>query len=50
MSGALPKVYLVRHGETAWTISGQPAGRTDIPFTEQGERDPSEAKMISERT
>jgi len=36
---SLPRVYLVRHGETAWTISGQATGRTDIPLTEQGERD-----------
>ncbi len=39
MSGVLPKVYLVRHGETAWTLSGQHTGRTDIPLTERGERD-----------
>jgi probable phosphoglycerate mutase len=39
MSGVLPKVYLVRHGETAWTRSGQHTGRTDIPLTERGERD-----------
>jgi broad specificity phosphatase PhoE len=31
MSGVLPKVYLVRHGETAWTVSRQHTGRTDIP-------------------
>lgn len=37
MNGALPKVYLVRHGETAWTISGQHTGRTDIPLAERGE-------------
>jgi probable phosphoglycerate mutase len=42
MSGVLPKVYLVRHGETAWTISGQHTGRTDIPLTERGERDARE--------
>ena len=41
-----PKVYLVRHGETAWTISGQHTGRTDIPLTEQGERD---ARTLSAR-
>lgn len=35
---ALPTVWLVRHGETAWTISGQHTGRTDIPLTEEGER------------
>jgi probable phosphoglycerate mutase len=39
MSGALPRVYLVRHGETAWTISRQHTGRTDIPLTERGERE-----------
>jgi probable phosphoglycerate mutase len=39
MNDVLPKVYLVRHGETAWTISGQHTGRTDIPLTERGERD-----------
>ncbi|MEO7192721.1 MAG: histidine phosphatase family protein [Vicinamibacterales bacterium] len=39
MGGLLPKVYLVRHGETARTISGQATGRTDNPLTETGERD-----------
>jgi probable phosphoglycerate mutase len=39
MSGALPQVVLVRHGETAWTISRQHTGRTDIPLTERGERE-----------
>ena len=42
MSGALPQVSLVRHGETAWTISGQHTGRTDIPLTAIGERDAQE--------
>ena len=37
MSGALPLVYLARHGETAWTISGQHTGLTDLPLTAQGE-------------
>jgi len=42
MNKALPKVYLVRHGETVWTLSGQHTGRTDIPLTERGERDAQE--------
>ena len=38
MNETLPQVYLVRHGETAWSITGQHTGRTDIPLTERGER------------
>jgi len=38
MSEALPTVYLARHGETAWSISGQHPGLTDLPLTERGER------------
>ena len=37
MSDALPVVYLARHGETAWTISRQHTGVTDLPLTAQGE-------------
>jgi len=39
MNKKLPEIYLIRHGETAWTISGQHTGRTDIPLTERGEHD-----------
>ena len=38
MSDALPQIYLARHGETAWTVTGQHTGMTDIPLTERGER------------
>src|SRR4029450_659964 len=37
MQASLPEVYLARHGETAWTLTGQHTGRTDIPLTARGE-------------
>src|SRR5499427_3129154 len=37
MGEVLPIVYLARHGETAWTISGQHTGVTDLALTERGE-------------
>ena len=46
MSKALPIVYLARHGETAWTITGQHTGLTDLPLTERGERN---ARRLAER-
>ena len=45
MNEALPMIYLVRHGETAWTLTAQHTGRTDLPLTEQGER---QARALSE--
>ena len=46
MSDALPVVYLARHGETAWTISRQHTGVTDLPLTPQGE---AEALRLRQR-
>ncbi len=46
MSVTLPVVYLARHGETAWSLSGRHTGTTDLPLTERGERD---AARLGER-
>ena len=37
MAEVLLVIYLARHGETAWSLSGQHTGRTDLPLTESGE-------------
>lgn len=36
---SLPEIYLARHGETAWSLTGQHTGRTDLPLAPQGEED-----------
>jgi broad specificity phosphatase PhoE len=46
MSDGVPIVYLARHGETAWSLSGQHTGVTDLPLTEKGEQD---ARRLGER-
>ncbi len=40
------RLYLIRHGETAWSISGQYTGRTDLPLTAHGE---DEARTLEPR-
>ncbi len=36
MSAPLQKIHLVRHGETAWSLSGQHSGRADLALTARG--------------
>jgi broad specificity phosphatase PhoE len=46
MSNHLPVIYVARHGETAWTLTGQHTGLTDLPLTPQGERN---ARALADR-
>jgi len=46
MSDVLPEVYMARHGNTAWTRTGQHTGLTDLPLTPDGERN---AQRLGER-
>src|SRR5260370_39892496 len=46
MNEVVPTVYLARTGETAWSISSQHTGLTDLPLTERGERN---ARSLKER-
>jgi broad specificity phosphatase PhoE len=38
MNAKLPAIYLARHGETAWSLTGQHTGLSDIPLTARGEQ------------
>jgi broad specificity phosphatase PhoE len=46
MSEMLSVIYVARHGETAWNLTGQHMGRIDMPLTERGERN---ARRLGER-
>lgn len=41
-----PRILLARHGQTAWSLSGQHTGRTDIPLLDEGRRG---ATLLGER-
>jgi len=42
----LNELWLARHGETEWSLSGRHTGRTDVPLTAAGER---QARALGER-
>jgi broad specificity phosphatase PhoE len=46
MRPELPRLFLARHGDTAWTESRRHTGRTDLPLNEQGE---GRARQLGER-
>ncbi len=46
MPSNLPRLFLARHGDTAWTDSRQRTGRTDLPLNERGEE---RARQLGER-
>lgn len=41
-----PRILLVRHGQTEWSLSGKHTGRTDVPLTAEGRRT---ARVLGER-
>lgn len=45
----MPEIVLVRHGETAWSHTGQHTGRTDLPLTAYGERQASALRPLLAR-
>jgi len=40
MSEVLPEIYLARHGNTVWTLTGQHTGLTDLPLPQMASATP----------
>jgi len=46
MAESTQEIYLARHGETAWSLTGQHTGLTDLPLTPHGEQN---ARALGQR-
>ena len=50
MNEMLSTLYIARHGETAWSLSGQHTGLTDLPLTERGQSNARLANQLRGRS
>jgi broad specificity phosphatase PhoE len=46
LESELPRIYVARHGETQWSLTGQHTGLTDLPLTSRGEQN---ARQLGKR-
>ncbi|MFN8171973.1 MAG: histidine phosphatase family protein [Candidatus Nanopelagicales bacterium] len=44
------RLWLIRHGQTAWAAAGRHTGRTDVPLTDEGQRQAADLRPVVERT